>query len=150
MIAFILATVITILPVNGPHIDWPNLPLDQQKALIELWRPDPPTRQPVPPPSASIPAVEVGEPWFQPLIERYFQPADWQWAARVSLCESGWRVDAQHPGSKASGLFQIMPGWYTGEWTAVWPAFDPFDPDMNVRFAAWLFYEGGPSHWVCK
>ena len=149
MIAFIVATIITILPVNSPHIDWGNLPLEQQMALIEMWRPDPPTRQTAsrPPPR---PSAQVGEPWFQPLIEKYFQPADWQWAARVSLCESGWRVDAQHPRSKASGLFQIMPGWYNGEWSKVWPPFDPFDPETNVKFAAWLFYAAGPSHWVCK
>lgn len=151
MIALILATMITILPFNAPEVDWGTLPLEHQMAMIQMLRPDPipdsPPRQVTSPPSMPSPAA-VGDLWFQPLLDIYFQPGDHQWAARVSLCESGWRVDAKNSTSSASGLFQVMEYWWGGH--SAYPAFDPFDAEQNVKFAAWLFYQEGPSHWVCK
>lgn len=86
---------------------------------------------------------------IEALIGQHFQPEDVEWALRVSYCESGWDANAKNPISTASGLFQVLRGWWSGEWSD-YPAFDPFDPQENVRFAAWLFYNGGSQHWVCK
>ena len=149
LIATLLAAIV-ITPVAAPHIDWDALTLDQQMALIDVWRPDPPERVQVFLPSFStLPPAPVGEPWFQPLIETYFKVEDYEWAARVSLCESGWKADAiNHEGSGAAGLFQMMPGWYNGTWG--YHPFDPYNPEENVAAAAWLYYTGGPQNWVCK
>lgn len=141
-----LLAAIVIVPFQAPHVDFANLPLEQQLAFIEVIRPDPPGRVVEVAPLPALPAP-VGEPWFQPLIERHFRVEDYEWAARVSLCESGWRADAKNP-SGAAGLFQMMPGWYTGEWG--YRPFDPFDPEQNVEAAAWLLSVEGKSQWVCK
>lgn len=147
ILSLALVAIVNPLPIQSPEIIWSELNLEQQMAIIELWRPDPPPVRVVEKPAQTL--APVGEPWFQPLIKRYFKPADYQWAARVSLCESGWRADAKNKTSTASGLFQVLEGWWSGEWSA-WPAFDPFDAESNVEFAAWLYYTGGPQHWVCK
>jgi hypothetical protein len=113
---------------------------------------------PPPPPSPTRPAARHGaspvrshapgvEQW-RPLIEAHFQPADVPWAMRVMACESGGDPYAKNPRSTASGLFQFLRGWWSGAWG--YPAFDPFDPEANVRAAAWLYYTDGPKHWVCK
>ena len=91
------------------------------------------------------------EQW-RPLIERYFAPADVGWAMRVMSCESGGNPNAKNPAGSASGLFQHLAAKY---WTARavaagWAGADVFDPEANVAVAAWLYYHGGPSHWVCK
>ena len=88
------------------------------------------------------------EQW-RTLVETYFQPEHVGWALRVMGCESGGNPNAANPRSSARGLFQFLSGWYTGAWGGT-GAFDPYDPEANVRAAAWLFYNGGPSHWVCK
>lgn len=97
------------------------------------------SRTVTPPPPAPI---EI-----ESLLAQFFRPEDMGWALRVSRCESGWNPSAYNP-SGASGLFQIMPYWWSGR--SGYPAFDPFDPVENTRFAAWLFYTDGPSHWVCR
>lgn len=48
----------------------------------------------------------------------------------IIMRESSGRARAYNP-SGASGLLQLMPGWYTGQWGI--PAGDPFDPEYNLR-----------------
>lgn len=85
------------------------------------------------------------------LISKYFQPGDVPWAMRVMACESGGDPNAKNPTSTASGLFQHLASYWDGRSVAAgWGGADIFDPEANVAVAAWLFYTGGPSHWVCK
>ena len=79
--------------------------------------------------------------WFGPRTEA---------ALRVMACESGGNKFAQHPGSKASGLFQFLPStwhWLTGQdsMNGVW------DGARNTEMA-WRLSEGGTdwSQWVCQ
>lgn len=129
---------------------WPE-PLPQLIVtvdLIEELRPKPPIVLPVqfsPRTPHPIPPAEI-----EALLAQFFKPEDMGWALRISYCESHWDAHAANPRSSARGLFQAMEGWWGG--ASQYPAFDPYDPVANTRFAAWLFYhpEGGPSHWVCK
>jgi hypothetical protein len=150
MIALILATIITItiMPVGTPEVDWGTLTLDQQMAIIQMARPE---KEPVVYTArpASRPASRPIAPAdVQTLIETFFQPNDVEWALRVSYCESHWNASAANPRSSARGLFQVMEHWWGGH--SAYPGFDPYNPVANTKFAAWLFYNGGPSHWVCK
>jgi len=101
----------------------------------------------------SLPPPTSVEHW-RPLVSLHFPPEHVDAALRVLSCESQGNPVAQHPYSKASGLFQAMPQWYTGAgWFEPSPfgPFDPFDPAENVRFAAWLSKGGSDwSHWVCR
>lgn len=110
-------------------------------------RATPAPSHPVGPPPASV------EVW-RPLVAAYFQPDHVDAALRVLACESRGNPNAVNASSGASGLFQAMPNWYTGRgWDRPSPfgPFDPHDPDRNVAFAAWLFYQTGTwQHWVCK
>jgi hypothetical protein len=100
-------------------------------------------RQPAP-----IPPEEIDA-----LIQQFFLEEDWDWARRVSLCESTWNANAYNESSGASGLFQQLQVYWDqrAEW-AGWPGADVFDPVANTAVSAWLFYhpDGGPGHWVCK
>lgn len=104
------------------------------------WVPEPP---PFPRVRTYAPNVER----WRNLIATYFQPDDVPWAMRVMNCESQGDPTAQNPTSSAGGLFQFID--------STW-AFTPYghlpkyDPIANIQAAAWLFYEDGPSHWVCK
>ena len=85
------------------------------------------------------------------LVESYFRPADVAWALRVMACESGGNPNAKHPRSSASGLFQHLARYWPGRSSrAGWAGASIFDPVANVAVAAWLYYSGGASHWVCK
>ena len=104
-------------------------------------------RPPAPPPQSV-------EGWRQ-LVSAYFRAEHVDQALRVLSCESRGDPGATNPTSGAAGLFQAMPRWYTGVgWDRPSPfgPFDPYDPDSNVRFASWLFYDNGASWraWVCK
>lgn len=128
--------------------------IDSYQDFIEEVMPDenvqgPISRIPVeqPPPPRVISFPQGVEQW-RTLVEAYFQPEDVAWAMRVMACESGGNPYAKNPRSTASGLFQFLRGWWSGSWG--YPAFDPFDPEANVKAAAWLYYNGGPQHWVCK
>ena len=77
-------------------------------------------------------------------IIRYVFPAATEDAAvRVAYCESRLWPWARNP-SGASGLFQLMPGWWAGK-------FNPFNAWSNTRFAYQLSDAGTNwSHWSCK
>jgi len=88
---------------------------------------------------------------WESLIQIYFEPDDWEWARRVMSCESGGNPKAVNPSSGASGLFQHIPKyWPERSSKAGWAGSPILDASANVAVAAWLFYEAGPSHWVCK
>lgn len=92
--------------------------------------------------------------YIETLLATYFQPDDLAWARRVGACESRWNPNAKNDHSTAAGLFQFLRG--TWDWVAPKLGFDDYasgavyDPEMNVRAAAWLYYNVGPSQWECK
>lgn len=109
-----------------------------------------PSRKPPPTWSGSV------EQW-KPLIEQYFSPLNAvDWAMRVMHCESRGNPLALNSTTQAAGLMQVMPQWHTGVGWGHGPSpygpFDPFIPEENIRFAAWLYSQpwGGPSQWACK
>lgn len=88
---------------------------------------------------------------WRPLVEYYFHAEDVEWALRVMRCESRGDPNAANPRSSARGLFQHLKRlWPERAVSAGWPGADILDPEANIAVAAWLLYEGGPSHWVCR
>ena len=83
--------------------------------------------------------------YLRVLVEQYFQPADVDRALLVAWCESRWDASPKNPNSTASGLFQHLRGWWSGDWGVTGP-FDPFDPESSVKAAAALVY-GTVSGW---
>src|SRR5438067_13138812 len=61
------------------------------------------------------------------------------WAERVAMCESGDNPYA-HGWSGAMGLFQIMPGTWSG---TPYARSSPYDPAANARAAAWIYAHRG-------
>ena len=146
----LIAAVVTPTPVQSPEIIWHELDLEQQMAVVDLWRPEPiilPVQRYVPPPRPLEPA------WVRTLVETYFQPEHVEWALRVSYCESHWDASAKNPNSSASGLFQHLARFWEGRSAAAgWAGASIWDAEANTAVAAWLYYKpkGGPGHWVCK
>ena len=110
----------------------------------------------VSPPSVSTPAPAT-QPWtgdvemWRPLVTQYFQPNDVEWALAIIQCESSGNPNALHPGSLASGLMQhLQRYWADRSARAGWSGASVFDPEANIAVGAWLYYTGGPGHWVCK
>jgi len=60
--------------------------------------------------------------------------------------ESSGRVRAVNPSSGCAGLLQFQPAWYRGQWG--YPAFDPFDPEANLRAGLHLWREVGMQPWA--
>lgn len=59
--------------------------------------------------------------------------------------ESSGRPRALNP-SGAAGLLQTMPGWYRGQWGI--PAFNPFDPEQNLRAGYLIWSRSGWQPWA--
>jgi len=99
--------------------------------------------------------VSVDVERWRTLVETYF-PEDWvEWGLRIMQCESKGDPNAKNPESTAAGLFQFLKG--TWNWVAVeqlgfstYESGAVYDPELNVRAAAWLLANGGTSHWTCK
>jgi len=107
--------------------------------------------------SIEPPVVIISESSLRDLIEEYFLPEDYEWAYRITFCESSAQPDdtysdSRHLSSGASGWFQHLPKfWDERSVKAGFEGYDIFNPEANVGVASWLFYKGGgPRHWVCK
>lgn len=99
----------------------------------------------------ALPAVPGGAEAWRGLVEAYFAPGDVAWALRVIQCESRGNPGATNASSGAAGLFQQLPRYWPERAAAAgWAGASPYDPEANVAVSAWLFYTGGPGHWVCK
>jgi hypothetical protein len=70
-----------------------------------------------------------------------------QWAINVAYCESRYHPNSVNTDSGASGLFQFMPGTWSG---TPWASKSPFDPVANAQAAAWLYSHYGPGRWTCQ
>jgi len=64
--------------------------------------------------------------------------------AYIIMRESSGRENARNP-SGASGLLQLMPGWWTGQWGV--PAGNPFDPEYNLRSGYLMWCKAGWQPW---
>ncbi len=83
------------------------------------------------------------------LVAAYFQPEDVERAVLIVWCESRYDANAVNPSSRASGLFQHIPRfWSERSQKAGWAGADIFDPEANTAVAAWLRYSSGDwKHW---
>lgn len=101
-----------------------------------------------PPLAVYAPGVEQ----WRTLVEATFPADRVEWAMRVMACESGGNPLAQHPGSRASGLFQFLPS----TWERIirpnlgFTAEQVWDPASNIAAATWLLATEGAGQWVCK
>ncbi len=113
--------------VNGPYIA-PVAPSATPRTTTNSYTPPP---------------ADV-ESW-RPLVAAYFPADRVDEALKVIWCESRGDPSAKNPNSTASGLFQILRGWWSGDWSTAIPAFDPFDPEANVAAASII--AGGTNYW---
>ena len=87
---------------------------------------------------------------WRPLVERYWTQYGYgdevDYALMVMFGESWGVPTAQHPDSRASGLFQHLPRYWPDRSVAAgWAGADIFDPEANIAVAAWL-RATSPSH----
>jgi hypothetical protein len=88
--------------------------------------------------------------WIGKIIYDAFSPLGAravQWAINVAYCESRYHPNSVNTDSGASGLFQFMPGTWSG---TPWASQSPFDPVANAQAAAWLYSHYGPGRWTCQ
>lgn len=125
--------------------------VEQYNDLVRQDPPPPPVRTVRPPAPRPARVAPANVEQWRPLVEKYFSPADVPWAMRVMACESGGDHLAKNPRSSASGLFQHLARyWDDRSAKAGWAGASIWDPEANIAVAAWLYYTGGPGHWVCK
>jgi hypothetical protein len=89
-------------------------------------------------------------PYIAKIINDAFSPLGAravQWAINVAYCESRYHPNSVNTDSGASGLFQFMPGTWSG---TPWASQSPFDPVANSQAAAWLYSHYGPGRWTCQ
>jgi hypothetical protein len=89
-------------------------------------------------------------PYIAKIITDAFSPlgaAAVQWAINVAYCESRYHPNSVNSSSHASGLFQFMPGTWSG---TPWANQSPFDPVANAQAAAWLYSRYGRGRWTCE
>jgi hypothetical protein len=111
----------------------------QLKALDPTWT----EPEPIQPVAANNSVSLEGVEQWRWLVAQHFKPEDVETALAIMACESGGNPTAENPTSTATGLFQHLRGWWSGEWGL--DAFDPFDPAQSVAAAAALRY--GRGNW---
>ncbi len=88
---------------------------------------------------------------WRPLVTRYFQASDVEWALKIIACESGGNPDAANPTSSARGLLQHLGRfWPQRSEAAGWAGASILDPEANIAVGAWLLAKNGKASWVCK
>lgn len=96
---------------------------------------------------------------FSPNVERWrnlvaahFPAAVVDEALSVMQCESQGIPTATNPTSRASGLFQHLPMfWSARSRSAGVPGANIYDPVANVTVAGWLYRQSNTwAHWSCK
>jgi hypothetical protein len=78
--------------------------------------------------------------WEQTALDAGWPLEQWPTIDRVMWCESNCQPGA-HNRSGASGLMQIMPGWWHGR--------DPYDPAVNLTMALEVHAAQGWRAWSC-
>ncbi len=85
------------------------------------------------------------EQWRE-TVAQWFSPQHVDEALLVMWCESRGDPSAKNRRSTASGLFQMLKGWWGGGYgSSAVPVFDPFDPVLNIRYASVIFYAHSPE-----
>jgi hypothetical protein len=82
---------------------------------------------------------------IQEAAASYGQPADDM--LRVARCESGLNPSAVDPAGLYYGLFQFVPGTFSG---TPYGQYDIFDAWANANAAGWMWSEGRRNEWVCQ
>lgn len=136
-----------------------GLSLDQLRPLIEeridfierhSWHYNPPPARSSS--SRSAPRGNTGmgsnvEQW-RSLVAAYFPAHELERALCIMSYESGGNPNATNPSSRAAGLFQHLPKyWSDRSAKAGWAGAGIYDPTANVAVAAWLQGVGGWTHW---
>lgn len=99
---------------------------------------------------------ETGVERWRGLVETYWPPGLVEWALRIIDCESHGNPSAKNVRSSAAGLFQFLRStWDRGPAQALgFGSYDSgavYDPELNIRAAAWLYANwGGASQWSCR
>ncbi len=104
----------------------------------------------LPPRGTPYTGSDVVERW-RPLVTRYFQASDVEWALKIIACESGGNPNAANPTSSARGLLQHLGRfWPQRSEAAGWAGASILDPEANIAVGAWLLERNGKGSWVCK
>lgn len=101
------------------------------------------------------PFLDVYDKWGD-LLADHFNEEDLFLTSKIIWCESRGKETARNPKGSAAGLFQVLKS--TAEWVLPNLGYTTryettkrglrFNPEINVRIAAYLFYEsGGSKHW---
>ena len=114
----------------------------QYQQAAEIAVKTPPQASVVPSPSGSIQEIIIK--W----ANHYGANADQ--LLRVARCESGFNLNAHNP-SGATGLFQFMPGTFSGNAARIGLA-NPniYSAEDQAQVAAYMFSIGQSGQWVCK
>jgi len=91
-------------------------------------------------PLAPAPVAGPCGQWYATASSVGWADEQWPTVARIMACESGCDPGA-HNRSGASGLLQIMPGWWAGR--------DPYDPTTNLTMGLEVFRAQGWHAWSC-
>lgn len=102
----------------------------------------------------SSPTYAGGVEQWRYLVVAYFPADQVDKAMAVMACESGGNPNADNPSSSAAGLFQFLKSTWdnmvplsvTG---GSYASGQVYDPEANVRAAAWLLAAEGWSQWSC-
>lgn len=92
-------------------------------------------------PTTTVPASARCPQWWQLAGEVGWPLEELPTVDRVMWCESKCQPTA-HNRSGASGLMQIMPGWWDGR--------DPYDPAVNLAMALEVHELQGWPAWSCR
>jgi hypothetical protein len=93
-----------------------------------------------PPTTSSVPAWAHCPDWWPVALEVGWPADQLPTVDRVMWCESRCQPAARNR-SGASGLMQIMPGWWHGR--------DPYDPAVNLAMALEVHNAQGWQAWSC-
>jgi hypothetical protein len=79
--------------------------------------------------------------WEATALDAGWDVSEWPHVDRIMWCESHCEPGA-HNRSGASGLMQVMPGWWHGR--------DPYDPGTNLAMALEIRHAQGWPAWSCN
>ncbi len=135
----VIALALALMTWTGPDAASLNVQAKEPVALVEYHSP----------------VMQMWAKWGD-LLADHFEEEDLRWAAATVWCESRGKETARNPAGSAAGLFQVLKS--TAEWVLPNLGYTTryettreglrFNPEVNVRIAAYLLYEGGgSSHW---
>lgn len=101
--------------------------------------------------STAWPAVTPAVEQWRPLVELHFRDSDVDRALCLIGYESGGDPDVRNPDSTAAGLFQFLRATWDNVPVDItggsYDSFRVYDPEANVKAAAWLQKRYGWTQW---